>query len=88
MTITMLERSSSLQVTGGSPGHVVVFETQVLDARTLVTSTHARTTTFDATTLPEAPARWVDILHSSQRTSLSFLEDEPDLYDDEDGEPV
>jgi hypothetical protein len=33
-------------------------------------------------------ALWADVLRSIGESSLGFLSDEPELYSDEDGEPV
>ena len=37
---------------------------------------------------PAARKEWTGFLAASEASSLSFLADEPDLYGEEDGEPV
>jgi len=36
----------------------------------------------------ESHANWTDVLRSVGESSLGFLADEPELYSDDDGEPV
>jgi len=89
MTITL---EQPVHVTGATPAEsgtrVVVFDYRLIDAYSIVTGSAGTGSTFAAESDAPLGPDWMEVLVAAEDTSLRFLEAEPDLYDDADGEPV
>jgi len=80
------QESPAIRITETTPG--VVVDDSILTGSGVVTICAALPIEVRGVQDLAEDGDWWGVLSATERSSLGFLRDEPDLYDDSDGEPV